>query len=92
MHDTGKSTLDAHDTYSALRIADYRRLLLANILSSAAFEMQSVAVGWELYERTSSAKALGFVGLVLFIPVVLLALPAGHVADRINRRRLLLVA
>lgn len=87
-----KSRMDAHDSYSSLRIPDYRRLLAGNVLSSAGFEMQAVAVGWELYERTSSPTALGLVGLALFLPVVLLALPAGHVADRFNRRKLLVAA
>ncbi len=50
--------------------------------------MVGVAVGWELYERTNSAFALGFVGLVQVLPVILLSLPAGHAADRYDRRRL----
>jgi predicted MFS family arabinose efflux permease len=54
--------------------------------------MQSVAVGWELYQRTDSATALGLVGLVQFIPVILLSLPAGHTADRYSRKYLLLIA
>jgi predicted MFS family arabinose efflux permease len=47
-----------------------------------------VALGWELYERTHSALALGLVGLVTAIPVVLLALPAGHLADRVDRKKI----
>ncbi len=54
--------------------------------------MQDVAVGWQLYERTHSAMALGMIGLVQVIPVIVLVLPAGHVADRFDRRRLLMLA
>ncbi len=54
--------------------------------------MQSAAVGWELYERTHSAMALGFVGLVQVLPVILLTLPAGHVADTFERRRIVVLA
>ena len=54
--------------------------------------MQSVAVGWEIYERTNSALSLGLVGLVQAVPMILLSLPAGQVADRFNRRVILLIA
>jgi len=52
--------------------------------------MLSFAVGWELWLRTHSAFALGLVGLVLVIPIILFSLPAGHVADQYNRRRIVM--
>src|SRR5437763_13264643 len=82
----------AHDPYAALRYRDYRHLLAGSILASIGTEAQAVAVGWELYRRTSSAWALGIIGLVQFLPVLLLSLPAGQVADRWSRKGLLLVA
>jgi MFS family permease len=81
---------EAHDPYAALRHPHYRRLLLGSVLASAASEMLSVAIGWEIYQRTERKDALGYVGLVLFLPVVLLSLPAGHFADRHNRKAILL--
>ena len=54
--------------------------------------MVSVAIGWELYQRTNSALALGFVGLTLVIPVLLFSLPAGHLADHYNRQRIVVVS
>lgn len=54
--------------------------------------MLQVALGWELYERTRSALALGLVGLATAIPVILLALPAGHLADRVDRKKILIWA
>jgi len=51
--------------------------------------MLQVALGWELYERTNSALALGLVGLATALPVIILALPAGDLADRMNRKRIL---
>jgi MFS family permease len=83
---------EAHDPYAAFRHRDYRYLLSGNLLASIGTEMQSVAVGWELYERTQSAAALGLVGLVQFLPVFVLSLPAGHAADRYSRRALLVSA
>lgn len=77
---------EGHDPYLALRNPSYRRLLMGNILGSIGFGMQFLAVEWELYQRTHSAAALGFVGLVQFVPVLVLAIPAGHLADRINRK------
>jgi MFS family permease len=53
--------------------------------------MLTVAVGWELYERTNSALALGLVGLTQMIPMVLFTLPAGHVADNYDRKRIILL-
>ena len=61
-------------------------------MASAAAEMQVVAVGWELYERTGSTTALGLVGLAMFLPMLLLTLPAGHAADRHSRKFLLLAS
>lgn len=53
--------------------------------------MLGVAVAWELYELTGSALDLGLVGLVQFVPMVLLTLPVGHVADRYDRRLIVIV-
>ena len=53
--------------------------------------MLAVAVEWEIYARTHSATALGLVGLVIAVPVVGLSLPAGHLADRFSRRKIILV-
>jgi MFS family permease len=87
-----RRTEASHDSYAALRNPNFRRLLIGNILASIGTQMQSVTVGWELYERTRQAEALGFVGLVEFLPVLLLSLPAGHAADRYSRKKILLLA
>ncbi len=76
------------DSTAALRIPAVRRFAAGRLLSTLAAQMLSVAVGWQLYDRTGSAFALGLVGLVQIIPVVLLALPAGQLADRVPRRNL----
>jgi MFS family permease len=55
-------------------------------------QMLSVAIGWEVYERTHSALALGYIGLVQLLPVVLLVLPAGHIVDTRDRRKVLITA
>jgi len=62
----------------------------ARIASSFGFQMLSVAVGWQIYAITGRALDLGLIGLVQFIPSLVLALPAGHVADQFERRRIVL--
>ncbi len=81
-----------HDPYAVLRVPDYRCLLAVLVLSGLGGETQAVAVGWELYQRTGSATALGLTGLTHFLPVLLLSLPAGHAADHYSRKRLLLMS
>ncbi|HSF04904.1 MAG TPA: MFS transporter [Methylomirabilota bacterium] len=65
-------------------------LWAARVLSTLAFHVQAVAVGWQLYELTGSALDLGLVGLVQFVPMVLLTLAAGQAADRYDRRGILI--
>jgi MFS family permease len=62
----------------------------ARCASSFAFQMLSVAVGWQIYDITHRAFDLGMIGLVQFAPSLLLALPAGHIADQYDRRRIVL--
>jgi len=80
-----------HDPYAALRIPSFRFFAFGNVLFVIAYQMQAVAVGWEIYERTGSAMALAWVGFVEFIPVLFLGLAAGHVADRFDRKRVVML-
>ncbi|HEX6573074.1 MAG TPA: MFS transporter, partial [Steroidobacteraceae bacterium] len=72
-----------------LRNPDYTRYIAARFLGSLAVQMQTVAVGWQVYEVTRRPLDLGLIGLSQFVPFVLLILPAGHFADRRDRRRIL---
>ena len=72
-----------------LRNADFTRYVLARFLGSLAVQMQTVAVGWQVYEVTRSPLDLGLIGLSQFLPFVLLILPAGHFADTRDRRRII---
>jgi MFS family permease len=65
------------------------RFLTARVAVSVAVQMQTVAVGWQIYSITRDPLDLGLIGLSQFLPFVLLVLPAGHVADRRNRARIL---
>jgi MFS family permease len=77
------------DPFAALRHRDYRLYAIGGTIAALIGQMNGVAVGWELYERTNSPLALGLVGLVEVIPVILLCLVTGQVADRFPRKRVL---
>jgi MFS family permease len=70
---------------------DFTRYQLARVTAILGAEAQSVAVAWQVYSITHRALDLGFTGLALFLPGLLFLLPAGHVADRFDRRQIILV-
>ena len=76
------------DPYAALRVPDFRRYIVFLAAQTLATMMQGVAVGWQLYQVTHDPLALGLVGLAEALPFIAFALPAGHLADRVDRRRL----
>lgn len=76
--------------FPSLAYADVRRYLAARFLVSVAVQMQTVAVGWQVYQTTRNPLDLGLIGLSQFLPFIVLVLPAGHVADRYDRRRVML--
>lgn len=82
---------DAAPSSSIARSRGFQRFWGARVLSSASFQMLAVAMGWHIYAITHSAFALGLVGLAQFVPMFLLTLVVGHVADRYDRRRIVAV-
>jgi MFS family permease len=90
----GGSRASGHDPYAALRISGYRLFSLGWMISVIGQQVQSVAVQWQIFQRMGTpshgALAVGLVGGVQAIPMMLLALPAGHWADRYDRRRLVM--
>ena len=67
----------------------FRRFLWARLLSNGAQQMLLVALGWQMYDLTSSAWDLGLVGLMQFLPALFLTIPAGQLVDRADRRTVL---
>lgn len=74
---------------AAFTYPDFTLYEMARFFIVSGLEMQSVAVGWQVYDITKRPLDLGLVGLAQFLPGVLLFLVSGHVADRFNRRKLL---
>jgi len=75
----------------AFSFRDFRRYQLARVTGILGAEAQSVAVAWQVYSITHRALDLGYTGLALFLPGLVFLLPAGHVADRFDRRQVILV-
>jgi MFS family permease len=80
----------AHDPYGVLRNRDLLLYLVGRFVASFGQQMLTVAVGWELYERTHKALNLGFVGLTQMIPMLIFTLPAGHIADNHDRKKIIM--
>ena len=77
---------------SPLRHRDFALYVGATVATAFAIEMSFVAVGWQVYSIHRDPLDLGIVGLAMFLPLPLLALPAGHLADRYPRRTVLALA
>ena len=80
------SSLAHNEPQAILRHRPFVFFWFARMATMVAFQMQAVAVGWQIYALTGSALYLGLVGLAQFLPMFLLTLAVGHVADRYDRR------
>ena len=76
----------AHDRFAAFRHGSYARFFFSRFLASFAIQIISVSVGWQMYDETRNTLLLGMIGLVQFLPSLVLLLITGSVADRYNRR------
>ena len=74
---------------AAFQYPSFRYFMMARFLITMSSEMQSVAIGWQVYNLTNRPRDLGLVGLSQFLPGILLFLVAGHTADRLPRQRIL---
>jgi len=78
-----------HDPYAAFRIRNYRDYLAGSFLALIGRQAVTAVAIWQIYQWTHSSTALGLVGLVNVLPLLVLSLPAGTLADRHDRRRLI---
>ncbi|WP_256079848.1 MFS transporter [Massilia sp. YIM B04103] len=84
------SLLSESHGFSVLKHRNFAFYLSARILGTLAVQMQSVAIGWQMYAMTHNLFYLGLIGLAQFAPFLLLILYAGHAADRHNRRSIII--
>lgn len=77
------------DFYAAIHVRDFRLFVMSRLFITLAIHLQSVVVGWQVYELTHDPLALGLIGLAEAIPSISVALYAGHVADITDRKKIL---
>ena len=78
------------DPFAALRIPEFRNLMIGRFLFIMGLRMMGTLVGWWIYELTNEPFAIGLIGLAEVIPAVSLALYAGHVIDKSEKRKIIL--
>jgi len=86
---SASSTAPSHDPYAALKIPHFRGYLVGSFFALVGRQAVTAGAIWQVYEWTRSSTALGLVGLVNVLPLLALSLPAGAIADRHDRRRLI---
>lgn len=84
------SAAPRHDPYAALRVGEIRLMLMASGLSGLAHRALAVVIGYQVYALTKSPLMIGLLGLVEAVPAIALSLYGGHVADRTDRRAIIL--
>lgn len=75
--------------YVILGNPDLRLYLVGRLIATTGQQMMAMAIGWELFQRTHSVMKLALVGLTQVVPMIFFTLPAGHVADNYNRKRII---
>ena len=79
-----------HDAYAVLKLKDFRLFLSFRFFMTIAAQMQSIIVGWQVYQLTHDPLSLGLIGLAEALPFISIALYAGHIADRFNRKKIII--
>lgn len=78
--------------FLALKVPIFRNYLFGSFLSEIGNQMQTVAVAWQVYEMTRNPASLGLIGLANFLPIIMFSLIGGLVADKMDRKKLLLLS
>lgn len=81
-----------HDPYVSLRVPNFRWFIASTFTMTIATQIQGIVVGWQIYAITHDPLSLGLIGLAEALPFLSISLPAGHTADRLNRRTITLLS
>lgn len=87
-----ESPSDTPDPYAALRVRDFRRFVIAYFFLTFALQMQSVVIGWQVYQLTHDPLSLGLIGFVEIAPFLSILLFTGHIADVFSRKRIIVLS
>src|SRR5882672_3323682 len=77
--------------YAAIQVRDFRLFILSRLFITLAVMIQAVVVGWQVYEITKDPLSLGLIGLAEAIPAIGVSLYAGHLADVVERKKIIMV-
>ncbi len=91
MEKLNRKSIGSKSAYAVWRLAPFRKFITGRFFLTFAIQMQSVIVGWQVYELTNDPFSLGLIGLAEAIPFLAVALFAGHVADLFNRKYIVVV-
>lgn len=80
-----------HDPYSSLRYKEFRYFICARLFLTIAFQIKAIVISWIVYEHTRDPWALGMLGLIEALPIMLTSLFGGYIADKFNRRKIILI-
>jgi MFS family permease len=78
------------DPYAAIKVRDFRLFILSRLFITLAIQIQGVVVGWQIYEITKDPLSLGLIGLAEAVPAITVSLYAGHLADVVERKKIIL--
>ena len=81
----------SHDPFAVLRLKEYKFYLANRFLLTMGITMQSVIVGWQVYDITKDVFALGMIGISEAIPFIVISIFSGHIADTFNRKKIILL-
>ena len=82
---------DTHNPYAAVQVRDFRLFILSKLFITLAVMIQAVVVGWQVYEITKDPLSLGLIGLAEAIPAIVVSLYAGHLADVVERKKIIVL-
>jgi MFS family permease len=85
------SDSNPHNPYAAIQVRDFRFFILSRLFITIAVMIQAVVVGWQVYEITKDPLSLGMIGLAEAIPAIVVSLYAGHLADIVERKKIITV-
>jgi MFS family permease len=83
--------MSTQSPYAALKLKEFRLFILARVCITIAIQIQGVVVGWQVYEITKDPLSLGLIGLAEAIPSIAVSLYAGHVADIVRRKKIIMI-
>ena len=78
-----------HNPYAAIQVRDFRLFILSKLFITLAVMIQAVVVGWQVYEITKDPLSLGLIGLAEAVPAIVVSLYAGHLADVVERKKII---